>query len=303
MPPLRRTSTCSGPFSTLVHGLALALLTAYGAGLSLQSAFAHEYWLAPSTYEPTMSDTVVVRAFVGTGFRGERRPFAAPRTVRFRLGGTKDVDLAQLALNGAIEWARVRPADTRGAVVSYESNFVSIELPAAEFEHYLEIEGLEGAKAERARKRQSDRPGRERYRRACKSWLAGTDIARVSRPSGLPLEIVPLADPAADGLLRVRILFDGKPLAGALVRGWRQTLETGASPRSAATRDSVGPSVEARTDAAGEATFSASALGAGEWLLSTVHMIPSRVPGEADWESTWASLTFARLAPPGRKPR
>jgi hypothetical protein len=36
---------------------------------------------------------------------------------------------------------------------------------------------------------------------------------------------------------------------------------------------------------------------AGEWLLGTVHMVPSRDPSAADWESTWASLTFGRAAP------
>ena len=42
---------------------------------------------------------------------------------------------------------------------------------------------------------------------------------------------------------------------------------------------------------------------AGEWLVSTVHMLPvaagtKTAPGTpaADWESTWASLTFARAA-------
>jgi len=34
----------------------------------------------------------------------------------------------------------------------------------------------------------------------------------------------------------------------------------------------------------------------GEWLLSVVQMVPSAAPAEADWESTWASLTFERTA-------
>ena len=36
------------------------------------------------------------------------------------------------------------------------------------------------------------------------------------------------------------------------------------------------------------------ALDAPQWLLGVVHMIPSRDRTAADWESTWASLTFAR---------
>ncbi len=262
---------------------------------------AHEYWLAPSTYGPTPNDTVIVRAFVGTGFRGEIRPFAAPRAVRFALDGTKRVDLAPAALNGETVWARLRIPDALGAIVSYESNFVPIELAAGDFERYLELEGLDGPRAERARTGERARPGLERYRRSCKTWLTGSESARASRPLGLPLEIVPLSDPAHAAALRVRVVFEGTPLAGALVRGWRQALEKDGAPRPAAARDSVGPAVDARTNGSGEATF--ASLGEGEWLLSTVHMIRSRVPDEAEWESTWASLTFARLPRRGKSGR
>jgi uncharacterized GH25 family protein len=113
---------------------------------------------------------------------------------------------------------------------------------------------------------------------------------------GLPLEIVPMADPARGTRLRVRVLYHGQPLAHALVRAWRQPLAGGAVPLAAAARDSVGPAAEARTDRRGVATLP---LGrTGEWLVSTVHMVPSEDRAVADWQSLWSSLTFARL--PGR---
>jgi hypothetical protein len=31
----------------------------------------------------------------------------------------------------------------------------------------------------------------------------------------------------------------------------------------------------------------------GEWLIGVVHMVPCREREAADWESYWASLTFA----------
>jgi hypothetical protein len=53
--------------------------------------------------------------------------------------------------------------------------------------------------------------------------------------------------------------------------------------------------VQARTDARGMVTLDTASPG--EWLVSAVHMIPSEDRAEADWQSRWASLTFARVGP------
>jgi hypothetical protein len=277
------------------------LVVALACGLAAP-AHGHEFWLAPSTYRPRAGDPVQVRAFVGTGFRGELRPFTPRRTLRFSWRGAEELDLRAAGVNGEPVWAdRTWGAagDSGGVIISYESDFVPIELPAAEFDRYLALEGLDEVLAIRRRLGALAGPGRERYRRVCKTWLAGDDPARAGAPVGLPLEIVPLADPARPGPLRVRVLAGRRPLAGALVRAWRQDLERGAVPAFAATRDSVGPAAEGRTDAAGEVTL--ALRGDGEWLLSCVHMAGSADLDEADWESTWASFTFARVAIPARR--
>ena len=273
---------------------------ALAAGFALLSAAepvaAHEYWLAPSSYRAAAGERVSVTAFVGTGFRGEPIPYPAPRVVRFVLTAARTLDLSPLALNGDIPWAGFEMPDAEGAVVAYQSNFADIELPAAEFDAYLELEGLSGPRATRARLGHRAGPGRERYARCPKVWIQGTAEAgrasRVMKPSGLPLEIVPLRDPTGAAELPVRVLWHGRPLAGVLVRAWNTALASGASPRDAAARDSVGPASSARTDARGEARI---ALGQpGEWMVSAVHMVPSADRREADWESWWASLTLAR---------
>jgi hypothetical protein len=51
---------------------------------------------------------------------------------------------------------------------------------------------------------------------------------------------------------------------------------------------------QARSDAGGRVTL--PTREAGEWLVSVVHMEPCRERSVADWESTWASLTFVRPA-------
>jgi hypothetical protein len=263
------------------------------------TAGAHEYWLSPSTYRCAAGDTVAIRVEVGTGFRGELKPYAPRRAERFTFEAARSIDLLPIGVNGEMVWARIAPVDAQGAVVAYESNGTFIELPAADFDHYLALEGLDGPHAARAAavtRGAAAVPGRELYRRSCKTWLAGMGVSRVTRAYGLPLEIVPDADPTAAPRVAFRVLYEGKPLAGALVRAWRAPLAAGGSaqPIAAAQRDSVGPVGETRTDANGHAVLDLE--GAGEWLLSTVHMVPSPDPAEADWRSTWGSFTFARAA-------
>jgi hypothetical protein len=98
-------------------------------------------------------------------------------------------------------------------------------------------------------------------------------------------------DPATSDTLAVCLLFDGKPIPGVLVHAWRQPLASELKPAAPASRREVEPAVAVRTDAQGRAVLPIA--GGGEWLISAVHMVPSQEAG-ADWESSWASLTFAR---------
>ncbi|MEO6463743.1 MAG: DUF4198 domain-containing protein, partial [Candidatus Eisenbacteria bacterium] len=190
--------------------------------------WAHEYWLAPSRYRAAAGDSLRLGAFVGTGFRGEARPFAPRRAVRFLSRGAGLTDLAAGAENGALTWSRWVARDDDGTIAAYASDFVPNDLPAAEFERYLKLEGLDAVARERARTGASGKPGRERYRRACKTWIAGPrrggsreSARRATASLGLPLEIVPAGMPGRSGRLGLEVRFEGKPLAGALVRAWR----------------------------------------------------------------------------------
>ena len=281
----------SQPFPIRRSLLATLLLTCALAALAAP-AFAHEFWLAPSSYRPASGDTVKLSVFVGTGFRGELKPYAAPRVVTWRVHAAADQDLRTGSVNGDDVFGRFVASDGGGAMVAYESNFVSIELPADEFDAYLALEGLDGPLAARKRLGGLVGNGRERYARCPKTWIAGIDLARAKAPAGLTIELIPLADPATSTRLPVELRYRGAPLPGALVRAWRQSLASGWAPQNGAARDSVGPVASARTDSLGHATLALA--GDGEWLVSAVHMERSGDPRAADWESFWASLTFAR---------
>src|SRR5258707_13120544 len=71
-----------------VRVLLAASLTAAGVA---RPATAHEYWLAPSRHVAAAHQAVDVSALAGTGFRGERQPFAAAHSVRLVGGGHRQV--------------------------------------------------------------------------------------------------------------------------------------------------------------------------------------------------------------------
>ena len=270
--------------------LAALSLLAFGA-LVPTRANAHEFWLSPSRYRAGAGDTVEVSAYIGTGFRGDLKPYTVPRVVRFTLRHAKEIDISKLARNGDAVMARFLTPDAGGALLAYEGNFADIELPGPEFEAYLKLEGLDGPLAAR-QKTHTTAPGRERYARCGKTWIAGAEPKRALAPVGLTFELTPLTDPTRASTLAVRATYRGQPLMGGLVRAWRRPLGPGERPFDPAARDSLGPVAEARTDRSGIAKLVLA--GPGEWMLSTVHMIPSADKQEADWESYWASLTFAR---------
>ena len=255
-------------------------------------AAAHEFWIAPSRYDATPGTTIELGAVAGTGFRGERKPWSPDHSVRFVVHAARPVDLARAATPGELAWTCFAPSDGGGALVAFESDFLPIQLPADQFNLYLKAEGLDAALAVRGG---SAAPGRERYRRCAKAWLAGSDPARATARLGLPLELVPEGSPGAGAELRVQVLLEGQPLAGVLVKAWRTDLAIDGAPRAVFERDSVSVAWQARSDAAGAVTI--PVREAGEWLVSAVHMEPCREREIADWESTWASLTFRCAGP------
>ena len=253
-------------------------------------ALAHEFWLSPTLYAVSPGQSTAVTARTGEAFCGPSKTWARERSVRFLVRTSRLVNLTDVAFAGDGPWVRFAPTDKGGAMMAFESTFTPIQLPPAKFNSYLAGEGLTGPLT--ARGPSSEEPGRERYRRCAKTWLSGNDRMRATKPMGLPLEIVPASIPGRSSKLVVAVLRGGQPLAGALVRAWRAPLGTSGVALDAAVRDSSAMAWEARTAADG--TVTVPVRESGEWLVSLVDMVPSAEPGEADWESTWASLTFAR---------
>jgi uncharacterized GH25 family protein len=264
-------------------------------GVAAVPALAHDYWLAPNRYRAAAGDTITIGAWVGTGFVGEPRPFARGRALRLDCFDPDSSDLLTSGRNGDMTWSRFVARGAGGTLIAFESDFAEIVLQAEEFDEYLASEGLEEPLRIRRALGEKAGPGRERYARCAKTWIAGESALALLVPRGLTLEIVPLANPETSDSLEVRVLFQGKPLSGALVRAWHQPSLAEGGRSAAASRDSTGPVCNARTNMNGVALL--QIRSGGEWLVGVVHMVSSPAPAQADWQSYWASLTFARPHP------
>src|SRR5262252_417032 len=122
------------PIPRRAHGRALLALLMCALP---HAAAAHEFWIAPSRYEAVPGATVELSVAAGTGFRGERKPWSPEHAVRFTLRTARTIDLTRAASPGDMVWTRFAPSDDGGAMVAFESDFLPIELPAADFEYYL----------------------------------------------------------------------------------------------------------------------------------------------------------------------
>lgn len=274
------------------------------AALAAVPAAAHDFWLEPSSFTPAAGSVVAVRLLVGEHFHGEAVPRNPEAVVRFDLltpdGGREEV-------LGAAGWepaGRVRVAAPGLHTLIYRSTPSPVTLPADRFEAYLKLEGLEAVIAARAARGASGEPGREIFSRCAKALVEAQPAVPGKgrdRPAGLTLELVAEADPYHLGApgsgaeLPVRLLYRGEPLAGALVVAL--AADTGAGAGDAGGDASAVQSV--RSDHAGRAVFHLD--HPGPWLVKAVHMIAAPPGSGADWESLWASLTFA--VPSGGGPR
>jgi len=251
------------------------------AGLACGPVQAHDFWIEPATFRPAPGGTVALSLRVGQQFHGNAVPFVPKFFQRFVFIDPQGVERAVDGQMGDDPAGSMPVARAGTYLVGYRSNRDAVSLKPDKFESYLVDEGLEAIIAERARLGESAVDSREEYSRCAKALLRAGDGhgGGHDRILGFTLELVPERDPyamAPGANFPVRLLYLGKPLAGALVVAFR--------------RDKPEEKLSARTDSDGRAVLALASPGI--WLVKAVHMI--RVSGnpEIDWESFWASLTF-----------
>lgn len=240
---------------------------------------AHVFWLQISEYHAKSGELLKLRFRVGDQFPGEVVPRNDARIVKFAWAGPE----GEKAVVGrdADEVAGIAKFKAAGEYVfGYECTPASITLEAAKFDSYLEEEGLDKIKAMRVGV--EPKPVAEMYSRCAKAIVnVGGEGGEVGfdRVLGLRMELVPETSPeaaVASGSMTVKLLRDGKPLVGTLVKAHNSA-------------DWAVP-LTARTDAEGRVKLAIAKPGI--WVLNAVDMAAAPKDSKADWESVWASLSF-----------
>lgn len=268
-------------------GIALTMFAASGTN-------AHDVWLQPRGWQAVSGKPLPFHILVGHGALRQAWDTDASKVVALRdygVGGSVDIRRLYRPAPGAAPFARSfrRPG---AHVIALVSTQVQSDLPAIRFNDYLKAEGLTPAIDTRTRAGMTNANGRELYSRRAKALIQvgpvlPSDHAIVTRPVGMTLEIVPLRNPYALGANRalpVRILFEGRPLAGALVKLTNLDFDTR-------------PLQSIRSDSDGKAVFQMPSVGS--YLINVIWTKPVRAPN-ADFETTFSSLTFGF---PTRRPR
>jgi len=241
---------------------------------------AHDMWFEPATFSPNTGEIVGMRLRVGQDLIGDLLPRDSSLINQFVVEdaeGRKPV----VGRDGANPAGFVRVSTPGLMVIGYRSNPSSVEQAADRFNQYLKEEGLESIAALRAARNESGAKGRELFSRCAKSLvLSGPPAAtQADRPLGFTLELVAERNPyalQAGGDLPVRLTYENKPLAGALVVAMNRLNPT--------------QKLTARSGKDGRVRFRLPS--GGMWLIKTVHMVPAPAGSNAEWASFWASLTF-----------
>jgi len=262
-----------------------AIAAAAALFVSAAALQAHDFWIEPSTFHPAAGMTVSVGLRVGQNFVGDPVPRVGAYIEQFTVKQGRQE--AEISGSEGSDPAGFFTADGRvPAVIAYRSKPSRVELPAAKFEDYLRRYGLERIVAERARRGERSKPGREIFSRCAKAILTGARASLgVTQPSGLRYEIVPGSDPTFGGApFRGRVIYERRPAGGMLVEAVYLKQ----------------PSIRMATRSDAQGRFSFALPRAGVWLIESVQMVDAPRGSDAEWESLWASLTFDAPAAEGR---
>ncbi|MBK7474576.1 MAG: DUF4198 domain-containing protein [Haliscomenobacter sp.] len=167
-----------------------------------------------------------------------------------------------------------------------------IELPASEFNEYLEHDGVRDILEARKKGNQLDKPAVEQYAKHVKAvFQAGKmKTGHFQKIMGYPIEFVPLENPYTQKLndyLEFQLLKHSKPLPGHWVyagyddgHSHAREMESGAHNHNERAF---------KTDSEGK--FKVKISQYGKWYVRTIHMVPSANKAQ-DYISNWGTLTF-----------
>ncbi len=256
------------------------ILILLGSGFSA-ALWAHDFWLEAKPFYTSPGETVDISLHVGTDFNGDSLPNINDWYDDFSYfdGSIKKPVKGELGRDPA---GYFTPLNSGSYLIGYQSTNSYVEISADIFLKYIHEEGLDNALADGLRLKRENKLAKENFSRHAKALIqAGNDFATDSSAQvfGYTLEIIPLQNPyrkQRGDTLGVKILYKGQPAKDILLLAY-----TKAQPLD---RQQI------RSNARGMASIKLDKTG--KWLLKAVKIVPIK-EGKADWQSHWASLTFA----------
>ena len=253
--------------------------------------FAHDMFLVVPDHDFAPGDRIEVSLYNGTFDKSENtidRDRMTDVTVVDGAGTVSHPRPDQWRDLGGVSVLTIEAGAPGTQVVGVSTEARIIELPATDFNEYLEHDGVLDVLELRRDEGTLDSAARELYSKHVKTILqVGAEPTDAwSHRFGYPVEIVPSNSPSricVGDELQFEVLTDGAPAADQLFY---------ASYDGHHGHDDEGAHREAvsgRTDAAGVGRFEITAEG--RWYVRLIRMVESKAEG-VDYESNWATLTF-----------
>jgi uncharacterized GH25 family protein len=267
-------------FPVFCRALCALLLTA-GA------LHAHDMFLRPASFFVAANSTVLVRLLNGTFSRSENS-ITRDRLIDVAIvspDGRTALDTARWSVDGDTSTFTLATGAAGTYVIGTSTRPRMLALSGREFNRYLADDGIPDELAARRRERRLEEASRERYAKHVKALIqvGGPLDSTHKTVLGYPVEIVPLENPYAlrvGSSLRVRVTADGAPLARQYVQFGGRTAAGARVPQQAT-----------RSDRDGVATIPLPR--AGSYYVKFIQMRRLEGDVEANYESRWATLTFA----------
>ena len=255
-----------------------------GGLLSLATVLlAHDLFLKLDSYFLDANTTARVPVLNGT-FATSENSVTRNRIAAITLVSperTAALDTTVWSVKGDTSYVAIRVGSPGTYVLGASVRPNTLSMTAAEFNAYLEEDGITDMLETRRRRGELERPARERYSKHVKAIFQVGERPgdKYGAILGYPAEIVPLTNPydvRVGGELAVRCLVDGRPVEVTVLAG-------GEGASGAIAQRSV------RSGADGVARV--PIVAAGRWYVKFVHMAEVS-EAELDYESKWATLTF-----------
>lgn len=247
---------------------------------------AHDFWLVPDAFSVGPAQEISVRGQTSSAFPTSESAVAVDRVTSARVLGASDEEtITALATREQSLLLRHQPLTPGQKLVAVTVGWRHVKETADSFRKYLVAEGADDAlKRHEAAGTLPTAAIVRRYAKYGKTVVeVGNGPRAYQRVVGHPLEFVPLSDPnlgRAGGELRVRVMFNGAPLA-------RARFHAGLAP---AKGDARRKDLDITTGDDGVAVVPLGASGL--WNVRTIHVVPAPRGADADWEVHWATFVF-----------